>query len=240
MESQSKALNPIILPINFAIKDIYFVNFTSLLWIKVQLITQILKESCFAINHLISKKLELVNGVLFTEQTPEALDQMTVVNLRFAAGLANLEAKKYKLAARELINGKDNNHFTSRKTSRTKEKITAEDKRYPHSRITQNETPSASIREASHSPKAFSKTSPPRSFFLPLFKDLKPCPEVLLKVQKNGTIVHVPPPCPKRKVVHPYPQKAPKNILVFIVNVRSSMEYLEAVAVMERLAFASR
>ncbi|XP_057461525.1 protein REVEILLE 8-like isoform X4 [Actinidia eriantha] len=34
-----------------------------------------------------------------------------------------------------------------------------------------------------------------------------------LKVQKNGTIAHVPPPRPKRKAVHPYPQKAPKNVL---------------------------
>ncbi|KAL7220370.1 hypothetical protein ACSBR2_013284 [Camellia fascicularis] len=35
-----------------------------------------------------------------------------------------------------------------------------------------------------------------------------------LKVQKNGTIAHVPPPHPKRKASHPYPQKAPKNVLV--------------------------
>ncbi|KAM7265578.1 hypothetical protein ACFE04_003261 [Oxalis oulophora] len=32
-----------------------------------------------------------------------------------------------------------------------------------------------------------------------------------LKVQKNGTIAHVPPPRPKRKAAHPYPQKAAKN-----------------------------
>lgn len=32
-----------------------------------------------------------------------------------------------------------------------------------------------------------------------------------LKVQKNGTEAHVPPPRPKRKAAHPYPQKAPKN-----------------------------
>ncbi|GAV84187.1 LOW QUALITY PROTEIN: Myb_DNA-binding domain-containing protein, partial [Cephalotus follicularis] len=32
-----------------------------------------------------------------------------------------------------------------------------------------------------------------------------------LKVQKNGTIAHVPPPRPKRKASHPYPQKASKN-----------------------------
>ncbi|XP_031111649.1 protein REVEILLE 8-like isoform X1 [Ipomoea triloba] len=35
-----------------------------------------------------------------------------------------------------------------------------------------------------------------------------------LKVQKNGTIAHVPPPRPKRKASHPYPQKAPKNVLL--------------------------
>ncbi|PKA66289.1 Transcription factor ASG4 [Apostasia shenzhenica] len=32
-----------------------------------------------------------------------------------------------------------------------------------------------------------------------------------LKVQKNGTGEHVPPPRPKRKAAHPYPQKASKN-----------------------------
>ncbi|KAK8916662.1 Transcription factor ASG4 [Platanthera zijinensis] len=32
-----------------------------------------------------------------------------------------------------------------------------------------------------------------------------------LKVQKNGTHEHVPPPRPKRKATHPYPQKASKN-----------------------------
>ncbi|KAI3987888.1 hypothetical protein MKX01_021002, partial [Papaver californicum] len=32
-----------------------------------------------------------------------------------------------------------------------------------------------------------------------------------LKVQKNGTSEHVPPPLPKRKAAHPYPQKASKN-----------------------------
>ncbi|EOX95871.1 Homeodomain-like superfamily protein [Theobroma cacao] len=32
-----------------------------------------------------------------------------------------------------------------------------------------------------------------------------------LKVQKNGTSEHVPPPRPKRKASHPYPQKAPKS-----------------------------
>ncbi|KAL0464843.1 UNVERIFIED_CONTAM: C-terminal binding protein AN [Sesamum latifolium] len=32
-----------------------------------------------------------------------------------------------------------------------------------------------------------------------------------LKVQKNGTSEHVPPPRPKRKAAHPYPQKAPRN-----------------------------
>ncbi|GLT47848.1 hypothetical protein SLA2020_215090 [Shorea laevis] len=35
-----------------------------------------------------------------------------------------------------------------------------------------------------------------------------------LKVQKNGTIAHVPPARPKRKAAHPYPQKASKNVLM--------------------------
>ncbi|KAK9280160.1 hypothetical protein L1049_013847 [Liquidambar formosana] len=35
-----------------------------------------------------------------------------------------------------------------------------------------------------------------------------------LKVQKNGTSEHVPPPRPKRKAAHPYPQKSSKNALV--------------------------
>ncbi|CAJ1895340.1 unnamed protein product [Sphenostylis stenocarpa] len=35
-----------------------------------------------------------------------------------------------------------------------------------------------------------------------------------LKVQKNGTVAHVPPPRPKRKAAHPYPQKASKNVFV--------------------------
>ncbi|KAK7285105.1 hypothetical protein RJT34_19864 [Clitoria ternatea] len=35
-----------------------------------------------------------------------------------------------------------------------------------------------------------------------------------LKVQKNGSLAHVPPPRPKRKATHPYPHKASKNVLV--------------------------
>ncbi|KAK7295136.1 hypothetical protein RJT34_18040 [Clitoria ternatea] len=35
-----------------------------------------------------------------------------------------------------------------------------------------------------------------------------------LKVQKNGTSEHVPPPRPKRKATHPYPQKASKNAAI--------------------------
>ncbi|XP_050381330.1 protein REVEILLE 8 [Argentina anserina] len=35
-----------------------------------------------------------------------------------------------------------------------------------------------------------------------------------LKVQKKGTTAHVPPPRPKRKASHPYPQKASKNVLI--------------------------
>ncbi|PKI45393.1 COP9 signalosome complex subunit 1 [Punica granatum] len=37
------------------------------------------------------------------EQTPDALDPITVAKLRCAAGLAHLEAKKYKLAARKFL-----------------------------------------------------------------------------------------------------------------------------------------
>jgi len=33
-----------------------------------------------------------------------------------------------------------------------------------------------------------------------------------LKVQKNGTGEHLPPPRPKRKAAHPYPQKSSKNV----------------------------
>ncbi|XP_038697869.1 protein REVEILLE 8-like isoform X2 [Tripterygium wilfordii] len=43
-----------------------------------------------------------------------------------------------------------------------------------------------------------------------------------LKVQKNGTLAHVPPPRPKRKAAHPYPQKASKNVLM---PLQSSMAY---------------
>ncbi|XP_059296362.1 protein REVEILLE 8-like isoform X3 [Lycium ferocissimum] len=43
-----------------------------------------------------------------------------------------------------------------------------------------------------------------------------------LKVQKNGTTAHVPPPRPKRKAAHPYPQKAQKNVLV---PLQASMGY---------------
>ncbi|XVF55408.1 hypothetical protein PTKIN_Ptkin06aG0033700 [Pterospermum kingtungense] len=43
-----------------------------------------------------------------------------------------------------------------------------------------------------------------------------------LKVQKNGTLAHVPPPRPKRKASHPYPQKASKNVLV---PLQASMAY---------------
>ncbi|KAK2977609.1 hypothetical protein RJ640_007245 [Escallonia rubra] len=43
-----------------------------------------------------------------------------------------------------------------------------------------------------------------------------------LKVQKNGAIAHVPPPRPKRKAAHPYPQKAPKNALA---QLQASMAY---------------
>ncbi|XP_027926928.1 protein REVEILLE 3-like isoform X3 [Vigna unguiculata] len=43
-----------------------------------------------------------------------------------------------------------------------------------------------------------------------------------MKVQKNGTSEHVPPPRPKRKAAHPYPQKASKNESSFIYRPDSS------------------
>ncbi|KAL1198128.1 Protein REVEILLE 5 [Cardamine amara subsp. amara] len=42
-----------------------------------------------------------------------------------------------------------------------------------------------------------------------------------LKVQKSGANEHLPPPRPKRKASHPYPQKAPKNV-AFMSHVPSS------------------
>ncbi|KAF0933253.1 hypothetical protein E2562_017047 [Oryza meyeriana var. granulata] len=43
-----------------------------------------------------------------------------------------------------------------------------------------------------------------------------------LKVQKNGTSEHVPPPRPKRKAAHPYPQKASKNEPGYTLKTESS------------------
>ncbi|CAH1445528.1 unnamed protein product [Lactuca virosa] len=47
-----------------------------------------------------------------------------------------------------------------------------------------------------------------------------------LKVQKSGTNEHLPPPRPKRKAAHPYPQKAAKNPPV-LSNVTSSFQSSE-------------
>ncbi|KAK7396542.1 hypothetical protein VNO78_17623 [Psophocarpus tetragonolobus] len=44
-----------------------------------------------------------------------------------------------------------------------------------------------------------------------------------LKVQKNGTLAHVPPPRPKRKADHPYPQKASKNASLAYVSSTSTL-----------------
>lgn len=41
-----------------------------------------------------------------------------------------------------------------------------------------------------------------------------------MKVQKNGRSEHVPPPRPKRKAAHPYPQKASKNAITISQVVR--------------------
>jgi COP9 signalosome complex subunit 1 len=43
------------------------------------------------------------NYVSKAEQTPDSLDPIIVAKLRAAAGLANLETKKYKLAARKFV-----------------------------------------------------------------------------------------------------------------------------------------
>lgn len=50
-----------------------------------------------------------------------------------------------------------------------------------------------------------------------------------LKVQKSGTNEHLPPPRPKRKAAHPYPQKAPKNAPV-LSNVTASFQTSPALA----------
>ncbi|KAE8802551.1 COP9 signalosome complex subunit 1 [Hordeum vulgare] len=58
--------------------------------------------------HVILVSIELgqfahvVNYVSKAEQTPNTLDAVIVAKLRAAAGLANLETKKYKLAARKV------------------------------------------------------------------------------------------------------------------------------------------
>ncbi|KAG7595474.1 Myb domain [Arabidopsis suecica] len=47
-----------------------------------------------------------------------------------------------------------------------------------------------------------------------------------LKVQKNGTKEHLPPPRPKRKANHPYPQKAPKCVALTSSNALLQHDYL--------------
>ncbi|XP_010457115.1 PREDICTED: protein REVEILLE 3-like [Camelina sativa] len=47
-----------------------------------------------------------------------------------------------------------------------------------------------------------------------------------LKVQKNGTNEHLPPPRPKRKANHPYPQKAPKSVALTSSNALLQHDYL--------------
>ncbi|KAG8477450.1 hypothetical protein CXB51_030889 [Gossypium anomalum] len=53
-----------------------------------------------------------------------------------------------------------------------------------------------------------------------------------LKAQKNGATEHVPPPRPKRKAAHPYPQKAPKMVTAVVPQVvgpfQSSSALLES------------
>lgn len=47
--------------------------------------------------------MHVTNYVSKAEQTPEVLDPVTIAKLRAATGLAQLEAKKYKLAARKFL-----------------------------------------------------------------------------------------------------------------------------------------
>ncbi|CAI9769582.1 unnamed protein product [Fraxinus pennsylvanica] len=47
-----------------------------------------------------------------------------------------------------------------------------------------------------------------------------------LKVQKNGISEHIPPPRPKKKPAHPYPLKAPKNVLSPATGALQSSSYL--------------
>ncbi|ESQ36784.1 hypothetical protein EUTSA_v10008382mg [Eutrema salsugineum] len=47
-----------------------------------------------------------------------------------------------------------------------------------------------------------------------------------LKVQKNGTNEHLPPPRPKRKANHPYPQKASKSVALTSSNALLEHDYL--------------
>ncbi|KAF8113003.1 hypothetical protein N665_0058s0100 [Sinapis alba] len=47
-----------------------------------------------------------------------------------------------------------------------------------------------------------------------------------LKVQKNGTNEHLPPPRPKRKANHPYPQKASKSVALTTSDALLEHEYL--------------
>ncbi|XP_068316660.1 protein REVEILLE 3-like isoform X3 [Pyrus communis] len=47
-----------------------------------------------------------------------------------------------------------------------------------------------------------------------------------LKVQKKGTSEHVPPPRPKRKATHPYPQKAPKSVVSQVAGPFQSSSHL--------------
>ncbi|KAG6434408.1 hypothetical protein SASPL_106040 [Salvia splendens] len=61
-----------------------------------------------------------------------------------------------------------------------------------------------------------------------------------LKVQKNGTSEHVPPPRPKRKSAHPYPQRASKNVLPRTAGpVQSSVARVETGYAVRRHPFST-
>ncbi|TVU08485.1 hypothetical protein EJB05_41890 [Eragrostis curvula] len=54
-----------------------------------------------------------------------------------------------------------------------------------------------------------------------------------LKVQKNGTGEHLPPPRPKRKAAHPYPQKASKNVSQAVLSQQLPLRDQDAVMSMD-------
>lgn len=76
------------------------------------------RDYCMTSKHIIQMCLNVIlvsiemgqfmhvsNYVSKAEQTPDGLDPVTIAKLKCAAGLAHLDAKKYKLAARKVCIG---------------------------------------------------------------------------------------------------------------------------------------